>query len=183
MNYCTNCGAKIIETTKYCINCGTPIDIISSHDIEEKKELSYIETKAPRTSKLTKTILGIIIGIALLFMAKVILLDTGVIKNTFASDSALNRIVGKWHDPTGVILGDKKAIITFRKKGDVVVGEDKNNKIYIQLLSAGGLNYQGLVVLNGIDGNFEVHYYKDEGKLVFFSTLTKTSWNIRKVNK
>mgnify|MGYP007017069863 FL=1 len=45
----------------------------------------------------------------------------------------------------------------------------------------GSKNYSGLVVLNGIDDDFNVHFYEEENKLVFFSTLTKSSWYLIKL--
>ncbi len=95
---------------------------------------------------------------------------------------ALTKIEGEWYDPTGVLLGDKEAIITFRKRGDVVIGEDMNKALYIQLLATGTDEYGGLVVLNENSENFTVQYHSDEKKLVFLGNLTKKSWYIKKMN-
>jgi hypothetical protein len=40
-----------------------------------------------------------------------------------------------------------------------------------------------MVLLRGVKGDFELHFYEEENKLVFFSTLTKSSWYlIKKIN-
>jgi hypothetical protein len=35
--------------------------------------------------------------------------------------------------------------------------------------------------LRGIEGDFSVHHYEEEDKLLFFSTLTKSSWYLLKL--
>ncbi len=176
MKYCTNCNSTLKEGAKFCTKCGTPIQKMDiQHEIVEKEEKvnqpEPFHKQQKKVFPLNKILLGIAVIMVLVFVGKSFL----------PNDGQLSDLVGEWHDPSGVLLGDSEAIITIRKKGDIVVGEDRNKTIYIQLIQTGNKNYSGLVVLNGIDGDFEVHYYEEEDKLVFFSTLTKTSWNIKKL--
>jgi len=42
-------------------------------------------------------------------------------------------------------------------------------------------NYSAKVNLYDVEGDFKVHFYEEEDKLVLVSKLTKSSWNIRKL--
>ena len=174
MKHCPNCEAKITEETKFCTNCGTSLQINSTKNDIEKNDDVLIEKSLNQPNKglrIAKVLIGIAVLAVLFFLGKTFL----------PNDGQQTNLVGEWYDPTGVLLGDKETVITFRTRGDIVVGEDKSKKVFIQLLPMGSKNYSGLVVLNKIDDDFNVHFYEEENKLVFFSTLTKSSWYLIKL--
>jgi len=182
MTYCSNCGENLKAHAKFCTNCGAPI---KDKDVTIKANDTSYKAKANKpksTSKGTKLIVGLFAVVALFFMVKSLVTNIDITRNPMSISKALNKIVGEWHDPTGELLGDKEAIITFRKRGDVVIGEDKNKALYIQLLATGSNEYGGLVVLDRNDENFTVNYHSDENKLVFLGNLTKKSFYIIKIN-
>ena len=182
MTQCSNCNATLKEGAKFCTNCGTPI---KDKSITRTTDDTFQESKKDKPkspSKGTKIIIGLIAVFALFFIMRSLVNNIDITRNSLSVSKALSKIEGNWHEPTGVLLGDKEAIITFRKRGDVVIGEDKNKTLFIQLYPLGNKNYNALVVLDSIDDDFDVHFYEEEEKLVFFNTLTKTSWNIKKLN-
>lgn len=183
MKHCSNCNATLKEGAKFCTNCGEPIeDKVGS--IKPNDTFNEVKEDTPKSpSKRTRIIVGLFAVVALFFIVRSLVTNIDISRNSISISKALNKIEGDWHDPSGELLGDTEAIITFRKRGDVVIGEDKNKTLYIQLLATGNKNFSGLVVLNGIDGDFEVHFFEEEDKLVFFSTLTKTSWHIKQLKK
>jgi len=173
MNNCQSCGIEIKPNAKFCTHCGAPITVEETNQKVESYE------KPKKTSSIFKKIVisGIVIVVAF-FLAKTYIPEFEDFVDSYSSQKELTRIVGKWHDPTGQLLGDSQKTIVFRKMGDAVVGEDENKDIYIKLLHYSSNTFGGFVVLKGIDNSYDVSYYKNEEKLVFFSTLTKTSWTI-----
>jgi len=180
MKKCPNCEAQLKPKAKFCTNCGTPV-VEEKHEKKVNDSLSKLKENTQKSSsKLSKTIIGLISIIAIFFIVKFFITDFDVSRNSFSISKELSKTEGKWYDPTGVILGDKNAIIVFRKKGDIVVGEDSKQLIYIQLITISKNRYDGLVVLKGVDGPFDVYFDKKENKLLFINTLTKSSWYIKK---
>lgn len=176
INYCTKCEESLKQDAKFCTNCGQPVHKIEQNNnvFEKDKTINQSSSTKKGVKKsfpFKKVLLAVAILVFLIFMGK----------SFFSNTDQLSELVGEWHEPTGKLLGDKEAIIKFRKKGDIVVGEDLDKTLYIQLLPTRTNNYSGLVVLNGNDSDFLVDYYKEENKLVFFSTLTKTSWYLKRI--
>lgn len=176
MKYCKKCGKPIQDEIKFCTHCGAPVAIKES---QQKVERIDEKVKKP-SSMIKKVFIGGIAIVGLFFLAKTFVPEFDDFTNSYTASKALTRLVGKWHDPTGKLLGSSQTFIKFRKMGDALVGEDENKEIYIKLLHYSGNSYGGFVVLRGVDASFEVSYYNNEEKLVFFSTLTKSSWNIRR---
>lgn len=175
MIYCNKCGNSIKPNSKFCTHCGTP------NTIEEtNQKVENFEKPKKQSSIIKKTVISGIVIVVAFFLTKTFIPEFDDFINSNVTSKSLTKLVGKWHDPTGQLLGDSQKTIVFRKMGDAVVGEDENKDIYIKLLHYSGNNYGGFVVLKGKDASFEVSYYKGEDKLVFFSTLTKSSWNIRR---
>jgi hypothetical protein len=79
-------------------------------------------------------------------------------------------------------LRDEKTIVILKQKEDIVIGIDKDGFFDVQITPFGSNNYQAIVNLRGVKGDFELHFYEEENKLVFFSTLTKSSWYLIKMN-
>ncbi len=182
MIHCSNCNATLKEGAKFCTHCGSPIK-----ELEQTKKVNtglneLLENTPKSPSKGTKIIVGLIAVVVLVFIVRSLVTNIDISRNSMSISKALTKIEGEWYDPTGVLLGDKEAIITFRKRGDVVIGEDMNKALYIQLLATGTDEYGGLVVLNENSENFTVQYHSDEKKLVFLGNLTKKSWYIKKMN-
>ena len=177
MKYCTNCGTKIKEDTKFCTNCGAAVttrdkELISADIMSKEKKTNY-------SAKKILIIGGIIV--VLFFVGRYFILKPDISKALFDIDEEVEKIEGKWYDPTGVMLKDKKNIIVFKSSGSIVEGKDRNNTIKISMIPVNKNNYYATVILDGIKGEFNATYYNEENKLVFFSTLTKTSWNIVKL--
>lgn len=175
MKYCQSCELELKNNAKFCTHCGAPITV---EETNQKVE-SYEKPKTPSSIIKKIVISGIVIVISF-FLAKTYIPEFEDFVDSFSSQKELTQLVGEWHDPTGQLLGDNQKVIVFRKMGDAIVGEDKNNDIYIKLLHYSSNTFGGFVVLKGIDSSYDVSYYKNEEKLVFFSTLTKTSWTIRR---
>ena len=182
MNKCINCSAPLKEGAKFCTNCGAPIED-NNGSIKPNDTFNEVKENKPKTpSKGTKILVGLLAVIALFFIVRSLVTNIDISRNSMSISKALNKIEGEWHDPSGVLLGDADAIITFRKQADVVIGEDKNKTLYIQLLAYGTNEYSGLVVLNGNDDNVIVNYYPDQNQLIFYSKLTEKTWYIKKIN-
>ena len=182
MNHCSNCNAPLKEGAKFCTHCGSPIK-----EVEQTKKVNtslneLVENKPKSSSKGKKIIVGLVVIVALFFIVRSLVLNIDISRNSMSISKELTKIEGDWYDSSGVLLGDKDAIITFRERGDVVVGEDKNKTLYIQLFAYGTNEYSGLVVLNGNDDNVIVNYYPDQNQLIFYSKLTEKTWYIKKMN-
>ncbi|WP_296385460.1 zinc ribbon domain-containing protein [Winogradskyella sp.] len=182
MTHCSNCNAILKEGVKFCTNCGAPIK-----KVEQTKKvnpgLTVLGENTPKSrSKGTKILVGLIAVIALFFIVRALVTNIDISRNSMSISKALNKIEGEWYDPTGELLEDTETVITFRKRGDVVIGEDKNKTLYIQLLAIGTDEYSGLVVLNGNDDNVIVQYYHDDNQLIFLSKISENSWSLKKIN-
>lgn len=183
MTHCSNCNATLKVGAKFCTNCGAPVED-KDRRAKATNTVHTIEVNKPKSSsKLLKIILGILAVVFLGFVVKSYITDLDVSRNSYSISKTLTPLVGEWKAPAGSILKDKEVIIKFRKRGDVLVGEDLEKRVYIQLLPYTSTNFSGLVVVDDIDDDFEVHFFEEEDKLVFFSTLTKTSWHIKKLKK
>jgi hypothetical protein len=182
VKYCTHCGEQLKSGSKFCTQCGTAAkEDQKTETVQEANDVAKTrKASSPGPLKIT---LGIIVLILILFVAKSLLNPSSPEDGTFSELTAIKNIEGTWYDPSGALLGDKAAVIVLSKKGSAVVGSDANNKLAIILTPVSLNTYSGEVNLMGVDGYFDVSYYEDEAKLVFFSTLTKTSWNIKKLNK
>ena len=182
VKYCTHCGSQLRSGSKFCTQCGTAAKKdTKTETVQDTNEVA--KTRKAAASGPLKITLGIIGLVLLFFVVKSFLNPSSPEDGSFSEFTALKNIEGVWHDPTGVLLGDKSAVIVMSKKRSAVVGSDANNKIAITLTPVSFNTYSGEVNLKGVDGYFDVSYYEDEAKLVFFSTLTKSSWYIKKLNK
>lgn len=180
--YCSNCGAKVNEGASFCGKCNTPIE--NNNTQNDKTDDVLIEESLSQPNKglrISKILAGILVLTVLFFIGKSFFLDSEFSEKSFSTTEQLKKIEGKWHEPTGVMLGDKDAIIILRKRRDEVIGKDENNLKMIKLTPFGSNNYGGSVILGGVEDYFEVHFYEEENKLVFFSTLTKNSWYLKKI--
>lgn len=186
MKYCENCGELIKPNTKFCTKCGASVDeiIYKQNNIENKGEVNLVEESLNQPNKGKRLFLALLIMVVvaiIFFIGKSLISDAMPLEKPFSIEEQLSKIEGKWHDPTGVILGDKEAVINFKKKGDVVIGNDKGGLFETKITPFGSNNYQAIVTLRGVEGDFELHFYEEENKLVFFSTLTKSSWYLLKL--
>ena len=183
MTNCSNCNATLKVGAKFCTNCGAPIED-KDRPAKANDTVHKVEAIKPKSSSKTlKIFLSIIAIVVLGFVVKSYITDLDVSRNPYSISKTLNQLVGEWQAPAGSLFKDNEVIIKFRKRGDVLVGEDSAKRVYIQLLPIGSKNFSGLVVVDDIDDDFEVHFFEEEDKLVFFSTLTKTSWHIKKLKK
>ena len=181
---CTNCGAEINEKTKFCTHCGASTTINNNQNDIEKNDDVLIEKSLNQPNKglrISKVLIGIVVLTVLFFIGKSFLKEAVPSNKSFSVEEQLSKIEGKWYDPTGIILGDKDAVIIFRKKGDIIIGNDKKNLFEVKITPFGANNYQGIVNLRGVEGDFSVHFHEEENKLVFFSTFTKSSWYLIKL--
>lgn len=185
MSHCSNCNATLKQGARFCTNCGHPVHKTNIDKTETTRYDEPISKKAnPKSSSKTlKIVLSIIAIVVLGFVVKSYITDLDVSRNSYSISKALTPLVGEWQAPVGSLLKDNEVMIEFRKRGDVLVGEDSAKRVYIQLFPYSSTDFNGLVVVDDIDGDYEVHFYKEEDKLVFFSTLTKTSWHIKKLKK
>lgn len=184
LKYCSNCGAKIKEETKFCTNCGASTELNTNNNIEEDDNV-LIEKSLNQPNKgfrIFKVLIGIVILTVLFLVGKSFLKDSLPTEKPFSITEQLSKLEGKWYDPSGIVLGNKDALITLKRKGEIVVGKDEKDLFEVEITPFGSNNYQGNVVLRGVAGDFEVHFYEEESKLVFFSTLTKSSWYLKKNN-
>ena len=183
--YCSNCGNKITEETKFCTNCGASTIVGSNHNINKKNnEINLVDESLNQQDKgkrLTITLLIIVVLAIIFFIGKYFVKDVLPVEKPFSIENQLSKIEGKWYDPTGIILSDKNAIIDFTIKGDIITGNDKKDLFEAKITPFGSNNYAAIVNLYGVEGDFSVHFYEEENKLVFFSTLTKSSWYLLKL--
>ena len=184
--YCSNCGTEITEETEFCTNCGAAIKVNSKKNTLKKiDEINLVEESLNQPNKglrISKVLIGVVILTALFLIAKSFLVETEPSEKPFSVLEQLSKLEGKWYDPTGVVLGDKAVIVVFKRKGDVITGKDEKGLFEVKITPFGANNYQAQVVLRGVKGDFELHFYKEENKLVFFSTVTKSSWYLKKIN-
>ncbi len=179
MKYCTKCGASLKEGAKFCTSCGALVKEKEAYNTDIATE----EKKPNSSLKKTMLIGGLLAIVAIFFIGKNFISNTETSEPLFDIDEEVAKIEGNWHDPSGVILNDKTAIINFKGAGSLTHGKDENNTIEISMIPVDKNRYNAIAVINGIEGDYDVTYYTEEKKLVFFSTLTKTSWNIKKLKK
>ena len=183
MKYCTNCNAELKEGTKFCTNCGAPTTTENNQNSKKNTEVNLVEDSLNQPNKgkrLSIALLGIGFLVILFFIGKSFVKDVMPVEKPFSIEQQLGKIEGKWYDPTGVILGDKNVVVDFNMRGDIIIGKDKEGLFEAKITPFGANNYQALVNLRGVKGDFELHFYEEENKLVFFSTLTKSSWYLLK---
>lgn len=182
MKYCSNCNATLKESAKFCTNCGMPNEDKSAASTTNDTFQQLEGDKPTSPSKGTKIIVGLIAVVALFFIVRSLVTNIDISRNSLSVSKALTKIEGDWHDPTGALLGDKDAIITFRKRAEDIIGEDTNKTLYIALLAYSTNTYGGLVAINDDNENYTVQYDQDEEKLLFLGNLTKREWYIQRVN-
>ena len=184
--YCSNCGTILTKGTKFCTNCGASMQIISSeNEVEKNDEVNLVEDSLNQPNKGKRLLIALLVMVVLtivFFIGKSFFKDVVPTEKPFSIEEQLGKLEGKWYDPTGVVLGDKDVIIDFNRKEDVVIGKDENALFKATITPFGANNYQAMVLLRGVKGDFELHFYEEENKLVFFSTLTKSSWYLIKKN-
>ncbi|MEX1381813.1 zinc-ribbon domain-containing protein [Lutibacter sp.] len=185
MKHCPNCGEQIREETKFCTNCGASISNNSDQHINKKTyEVNLVEESLNQPNKGKRLFLALLVigGIAILFfIGKSFLKDVDSIEKPFSPIEQLAKLEGTWYDPTGIILGEKEAVIVLTREDNIVVGKDENGLFETRITPFGSNNYQAMVNLRGVKGDFELHFYEEQNKLVFFSTLTKSSWYLIKL--
>jgi hypothetical protein len=182
--FCSNCGARISGEIKFCTNCGASLEITNNNDSNKNDDLNLVEESLNQPNKgkrLFIALLAIVVLAIVFFIGKSFLNNVNPIEKPFSIEEQLSKIEGKWHDPTGVILGDKDVVVLFKEKGDVVIGKDENGVFSAKITPFGNNNYQAIVTLRDVEGDFELHFYEEENKLVFFSTFTKSSWYLIKL--
>jgi len=182
MIHCSNCNTTLKAGAKFCTNCGAPIKILEQTKKVNTGLTEIVADSTKSSSKWTKIFIGLFAVIALFFIAKSLVTNIDITRNSMSISKALSKIEGEWYDPTGALLGNKDAIITFRKKGEEIIGEDANKTLYIALLAYSSNEYGGLVATNDDNENYTVHYDHDEEKLLFVGNLTKRKWYIQRVN-
>ena len=184
--YCSNCGAILTKGTKFCTNCGASMQIISSeNEVEKNDEVNLVEDSLNQPNKGKRLLIALLVMVVLtivFFIGKSFFKDVVPTEKPFSIEEQLGKLEGKWYDPTGVVIGDKDVVIDFNRKEDVVIGKDENALFKATITPFGANNYQAMVLLRGVKGDFELHFYEEENKLVFFSTLTKSSWYLIKKN-
>lgn len=179
--YCSNCNQILKEGEKFCTQCGTALTK-KEVSISEPQQVDTAVNKKGISTRLTKMVIGVVVLVTLFFLGRILLEPSIPKEGVFSESAAVQEILGQWHDPSGAITGSKDDVIVMRKAGLTVVGRDANDKINITLTPVSLNTYYGEVYLLGKYGDFSVNYYKEENKLVFFSTFTKSSWFIiRKV--
>ncbi|WP_111706596.1 zinc-ribbon domain-containing protein [Lutibacter citreus] len=186
-NNCPNCGTKIQGKTKFCTNCGASLKSSNNQNNAKKNaEVNLVEESLNQPNKgkrLSIAFLGIVVLTVLFFIGKSFLKDVDSSEKPFSPIEQLTKLEGKWYDPAGIILEEKEAVIILTRKDNIVVGKDENGLFEAKITPFGSNNYQAIVHLRGVKGDFALHFYEEENKLVFFSTLTKSSWNIKKLKK
>lgn len=180
---CKNCKAIIKEGSKFCTNCGTPVE-----DHNQRAKLNdtspHLEAKKSKSpSMLTKIIFWILTIVALFFIVKSIVTNLKVSRNSLSVAYELSKIEGEWYDPSGVLLGSEDDIITFTKKGEKIVGEDSNKKLYIGLLVYRTNEYGGLVAVGDDNENYSVKYDHFKSKLFFVGDRSGKQWYLQKVKR
>ena len=181
MNSCSNCKAPLKKDAKFCTQCGTYTHAKEGSKASSEELIDQKEGSDGYASKLFKMVLGFIAIMALFFIIKSFTTDISPVENSISTAKEMSKLTGLWHDPTGVLLGDREATIEMRKRENSLVGADSKNDIDIVLTPMSHNVFNGKVNLRGVDGYFDVSYYEQENKLVFFSTLTKSSWYIKKL--
>ena len=179
MKYCTNCGEQIKGDNKFCTNCGTPV---KDDDKPYKENETDFKTDSNSSISYSRYLIiaGFIGVIALFFVIKSLTTNNDTTGNSFSVSRKLSKVEGKWYDPTGVLLGDKHAIINIVNKGERAIGKDDNNIIKFELIPKKNNHYFAKVIFHGVKGDFDVKYNSQKEKLVFVNQLTKASWNIIK---
>ncbi len=181
MNFCSNCGTTLKENAKFCPKCGKPVQKNNTRDTTVQTHTLYPETR--KSFPVNKALLAGSLLVVLLFAGIFYFNETMPNENAILNTEQLTNLEGNWHDPNGSLLGDKETVIVLKKKGELVVGSDSQKRINMTLTPMGSNNYGAMVTVRGVESDFEVHFYEEEDKLVFFSTLTKTSWNIKKLKQ
>lgn len=180
---CQNCGELLPEGTKFCTNCGASIQFRSNNAIETDDDL-LIEKSLNQPNKgtrIVKVLIAMVVLTALFLLGKSFLTNTESSEKPFSITEQLLKLEGEWHDPTGVILGNQSNVVVLNNTGEQVVGNDTQGLFEVNIIPVATNNYQATVKLKGVKGDFDVHFYKDENKLVFFNTLTKSSWYLLKI--
>jgi len=170
------------EGASFCSKCDTPTENNSlQNNIDDETLIKKSLNQPNKGLRIFKILSGILVLAVLFFIGKSFFLGSESSEKTFSTKEQLLKLEGKWHYPSGIMLGDKNVHIFLRKKGDEIVCKDKKKLVEMKLTSFGSNNYGGIVILQGEEDYFEVHFYEEENKLVFFSTLTKSSWYLKKI--
>ncbi|MDO9037937.1 MAG: zinc-ribbon domain-containing protein [Lutibacter sp.] len=180
--HCSNCGVEIIEGASFCSKCGAPIENISIQNDKDDDILIEESLNQPNKElRISKILVGVLVLTVLFFIGKSFLFDFEPIEKSFSITEQLSKLEGKWHDPAAILLGDKDAIIILKRKGEIITGKDKKGLYKFKITPFGSNNYQAIVMAQNRESDFSVHFYEEENKLVFFSTLTKSSWYLKKI--
>ena len=121
--YCSNCNAQLKEGAKFCTKCGTAIKIIAAES--HTTDLPIEGKKTNNFSKKMIIIGGIIAIVVVFFIGRNFISNTDTSGPLFDIDDEVGKIEGNWHDPSGIILKDKTAIINFKISGAIAEGKDE----------------------------------------------------------
>ena len=184
MSNCLNCNSALKPGAKFCVKCGTPVEVHLTTD-EPIKSINFRpesdSNPLKKTSLFIKLLLGIAVIVFIIFVGNSYFSDSNPIEKTSLASVELSKLEGNWYDHTGIMLGDKTALIKLQKVEDVVKGQDEKGLIEIELRSAGGNKYNAKVIFRGLETDFDALFYEDENKLEFVSRVTKASWYIKKL--
>lgn len=180
--YCSNCGTEINEGVRFCSECDASVENNNiQNNIDDDILIENSLNQPNKGLRISKVLIGIVVLTMLFFIGKSFFFENETNNKPFSIKEQLSKIEGKWHNPTKVILGDKDAVIILKRKGEIITGKDKKGLFELQITPFGSNNYQAIVKAQNGESDFSVHFYEEENKLVFFSTLTKNSWYLKKI--
>jgi hypothetical protein len=180
--YCSNCGTEINEGVRFCSECGASVENNNiQNNIDDDILIEKSLNQPNKGLRISKVLIGIVVLTMLFFIGKSFFLSYDSSEKSFSNTEQLTKLAGKWHDPTAILLGDKDAVIILKRKGEIITGKDKKGLFEVQITPFGSNNYQAIVKAQNGESDFSVHFYEEENKLVFFSTLTKSSWYLKKI--
>ncbi len=192
VKYCSSCGKQIPDNVKFCPYCGVEIldnvDFVLSLQKVEKKEEEVQsldsethEVGSEQTSGGSKILYTLIFGAIGIIGIIFLFLEYVNPEARFSKSAEIEKLIGTWYDPTGVLLGKKNKKITIVQDGDYAIGGDADRIMMIRITPTGINRYKGNLTMHGVDSNNNVRYEEKNGKLIFVNTLSKMDLSIRKI--
>jgi len=170
MKFCPNCGAELNAQNHFCPKCGNEITPKQSKDAS-----AITTTKSSGKQWLFNLIYLLAAGFVLYF-----LISTYISPAISARSVDMEDLIGTWHDPTGVLLGDASTLIYIKESDGNLIGQDNGQIILIELKKSNRNRFEGYVTLRGMKTIADAEYDKEDQKLIFTNKLSKLDWYIKK---
>jgi hypothetical protein len=178
MSFCTSCGKELKPGASFCTHCGTKAKQLKTQSPKKPEIVNEGSEKVKRKNSLLPKLYLLLLICAVAYWGYNQMYEDDNLPNEVVSSV---NISGEYFEHSGVLLGSPDKTISISKIGNSYEGKNEDGSLTMKFLPMGSNNYSVEIINNRVPSDFEVHYYEKEGKLTFFNSLSKNSWDLTKI--